>query len=331
MVDPTVNDPVVNDPTISEPTVKPADKVQTLHSSPTPENYTPDNKSPEEIEADIDRTRERISEDIDAITYKLSPQRIKDQAQGTIQGVQEAIVSSFQGATKDIGSGEGQTGIVDLIKANPLPATLIGLGVGLLAAGGAATATTGSYPDENDSYGASRYDSNRYDSNRYDSNRYVSGMSEKVSYNYSPGEGPKALPRPGQTSHESGITKWVSDYPLAAGVLGAVAGAVVGLALPGSRYEDEVMGQTSDQFIGEAKSKVGDVIDVAKETVGEVQSTVKQEFGQNTPSPDSAKEGVTAKAKSATSSVQEAAHNVVDTAKETAKQKAKDKGLISKS
>lgn len=89
------------------------------------------NESSEEIRADIQRTRGRMSENIDKIQHQLSPENLKLQAQETVQSVVQdsttAITDYFKENSREIGAG-----MVDTIKRHPLPAALIGVGIGWL-------------------------------------------------------------------------------------------------------------------------------------------------------------------------------------------------------
>jgi len=229
--------------------------------------------------------------------------------------------------------------IIDMIKDNPLPAALIGLSVGLLAAG-SATAATGS----GDSEPSQRNEGG---------SRYVSGYSVPISEGPSSPDyiGAKSLPRPGQTTGASGnahssqsqgsssngpvsvsaLNRWVEDYPLAVGAVTALIGAAVGLSMPGSRLEDEWMGEQSDHLIQEAKGTVTGAVEVAKETATQAVSSVQEEFQTRTASPEDLRENVKSSVKSAaetvTSEVKEAAKNVADTTKQTAKAEAEKRGL----
>lgn len=232
--------------------------------------------------------------------------------------------------------------LTDLIKDNPLPSALIGLGVGLLAAGSATAAGSAVSSD----------DTQEGDENT----RYISGYSVPVSQ--SPDYiGARSLPKPGQTTatepmnhdqskrsrtHQgrsqsaaptSGLARWVEDYPLAVGAVTALIGAAIGLSMPGSRLEDELMGETSDTLIHEAKSTVTDAVDVVKETATQAVSTAKDEFLERTASPEEIREEVKSSVKSAASTVadevKDGAKNVVEMAKETAKTEADKRGLKS--
>jgi len=87
-------------------------------------------KSPEELEADIERTRARISEEVDALGYKLSPAGLRERAQGTLQETQDATFGMIEGIADGlIGRGDALGArAVDFIKRHPVPTTLLALG-----------------------------------------------------------------------------------------------------------------------------------------------------------------------------------------------------------
>jgi len=83
-----------------------------------------DNRSPEEIESDIARTRADFTSTIDAIQHKLSPTAMKEQAV-------EYALSTTPGAFS--------MNLVNSVRDNPIPVTLIGIGIAWLMAAGRQT------------------------------------------------------------------------------------------------------------------------------------------------------------------------------------------------
>ena len=89
-------------------------------------------KSSEEIRAEIDRTRSQMTEKIDTIQDRLSPDYLKQQAQTMVQ---EIVQESTDAIVEFARTGSKQAGrtLFDTIKANPLPSAVIGVGLGWLA------------------------------------------------------------------------------------------------------------------------------------------------------------------------------------------------------
>lgn len=89
------------------------------------------NESPEAIKADIERTRQDMGNKIDRIQNRLSPENLKVQAQDAVRTFvdenTESVKSYLSEHSKEIGAGMARA-----IKRNPIPAALVGLGVGWL-------------------------------------------------------------------------------------------------------------------------------------------------------------------------------------------------------
>lgn len=82
-----------------------------------------EDKSPDEIEEEIQRTRAEMSRTLHALERRLSPGQLVDQALGYFRGSGE-------------GSSEFATNLGRSIKDNPVPVTLMGIGLGWLMLSG---------------------------------------------------------------------------------------------------------------------------------------------------------------------------------------------------
>jgi hypothetical protein len=88
-------------------------------------------EDPSELREDIEQTRADMSETLEAIEERLSPENLKDQAMTTMReatvGKAEQMVNTVEQKAK----GTGGT-MVDTIKANPIPAALAAMSIGWL-------------------------------------------------------------------------------------------------------------------------------------------------------------------------------------------------------
>ncbi|WP_125132526.1 DUF3618 domain-containing protein [Microbacterium sp. 10M-3C3] len=104
-------------------------------------------ESPEQIRAEIDRTRGELSSDVDALADKVTPSKIVQREKNKITGGLRSIRERIMGAADDAGSsiadhgasvasGIGDAGrtVADKAQGNPLAVGLIAFGVGLVAA-----------------------------------------------------------------------------------------------------------------------------------------------------------------------------------------------------
>src|SRR6476659_1052305 len=88
------------------------------------ETQSRSDRSPEEIEREIERTRDRMSRNIDELGDRLSPSNLKEEAKS-------AIKDAAQGAVSNVGEQARRTGfrLVEVIRENPLPVIAVGAGV----------------------------------------------------------------------------------------------------------------------------------------------------------------------------------------------------------
>lgn len=105
--------------------------------------------TPDQLKAEIEATRGRLTSDVDALTDKVSPSAamhrstsrakgrmlaVKDAVIGTAQSTGDSMSSTWQGTGDAIGerAGSARTGTVRAARGNPLAAGLIAFGAGLL-------------------------------------------------------------------------------------------------------------------------------------------------------------------------------------------------------
>jgi gas vesicle protein len=110
--------------------------------------------SPEEIRADIERTRRELGQDVDALADKVTPSKIvgrqTDKIRSAFGGVRERVMGAVDDAGSSIGGagssladagssaahqiGDAKDRVVAKAEGNPLAVGLIAFGAGLLAA-----------------------------------------------------------------------------------------------------------------------------------------------------------------------------------------------------
>lgn len=91
--------------------------------------------------------------------------------------------------------------------------------------------------------------------------------------------------RYGKDRVESGFETTLRDNPLALGVIAIAIGAAVGMALPRTRKEDELMGSARDQMLNKASTAARDALDkvkdVAEAKTDEAKSSLQQQEGSS--------------------------------------------------
>ena len=250
-------------------------------------------RSPEEIQRDIERTRERMSNNIDELGDRLSPDNLKHQAR-------EAISDKAQDVVSSVGDQARQTGsrVVDFITQNPLPVAAVGLGAiwlftlrnrsevsGDRMARFAYTGPERREPDGRPNLGRRLTDRAEHMKER---------MSEKASH---AGERAGELKdrmqaRAGEMGSEakqkareakSGLERMMHENPLALAVGAAVIGVALGLLLPETDKEREMMGPARERLGDRVQNTAERVKDAAVEAGREVKETVKDEIAYRGP------------------------------------------------
>jgi ElaB/YqjD/DUF883 family membrane-anchored ribosome-binding protein len=69
----------------------------------------------------------------------------------------------------------------------------------------------------------------------------------------------------------------INENPLAVGAAAFALGAVVGLAIPSTRYEGELMGETRDELLKKAQDKGSQLLDKTRSLVDDAANTVSKE------------------------------------------------------
>jgi gas vesicle protein len=72
---------------------------------------------------------------------------------------------------------------------------------------------------------------------------------------------------------------YMDENPLAVGAVALALGAAVGMSIPSTRFEGELMGETRDNLVNKAQATARDTIDKVQQVAGTVTETVKQAAG----------------------------------------------------
>jgi hypothetical protein len=242
-----------------------------------------DNRSPEEIQRDIERTRAEMGETIETIRQKMSPGELVDQA-----------INYF----KDSGPSQFTSNLGETVKNNPVPVTLIGLGLGWLMLAGSRdsqpsrTWATASHARDSMSAAASSTAAKagqmmqgarertgaareRMGEMVHNAQEHVGEASTRIGEmaegaRYQVGEAATRMRdqvRSQSAQARDMFTYLRDEQPLLFGVLGFALGAAVGAGLPPTRHEDELMGEMRDEAMHRAREAGAEQLDKAQHVV----------------------------------------------------------------
>lgn len=286
-------------------------------------------KNPEEIEREIEQTRSRLSRDIDELGNKLSPSNLKEEAKS-------AIKDAAQGAVSNVGEQARRTSsrLVEVIRENPLPVIAVGAGVTWLLTQRNRSDVSGDRMARYAYTGPERRQGRNWQSGSGVSGKVsstVSGVKDSVGEAAS-GVAERAgelKDRAGERIEEiGGQARWqtqriktnlehaAEENPLAIAIGAAVVGLALGLLLPGTQREDEMMGSARDELVDRAGETVERAKDAALEAGREVKETVKAEIEEHKPE---IKDVVQQAGQQVKEQVKEGARKVKNEAKDAAK------------
>ena len=176
------------------------------------------NRGPDDIEADIEKTRTQLGDDVEAITYQLSPERYREQLRQRTEGVQSAVSQGLTDAFDNAGerSRRASQGFLERLENDPLPAVLVALGVSVLAIGGMFSGPSAPDNDRSSDEIDLEYPSDRFPEDRPNnmtrSSLYNSGLRNSPNgpdYGRTIGDAPNA----GALSGDQNLpTEGVDDY-----------------------------------------------------------------------------------------------------------------------
>jgi len=236
-----------------------------------------DEKQPSsEIRADIDQTRASVGDKIDQLQARLDPNRLKQQAQETVQEMLNDTASSM---TEYVRSHKDEmvASVADAARRNPLPTALMGLGLGWLIL----ESMAGNKREEHyDSRSSSRNDS-RWESER----RYLSTLDQRDRFESSTGRSEVTQGR-GQSysqSFSSGPQSGSVGYTSRPDYISGSRAESSGQQEHGNGQQEYGNGHQSQNPLAKAadavKGTVGDVASELKERAGDVKERLSGAVG----------------------------------------------------
>jgi len=316
------------------------DEDDTITDTPTPETA--------EIRANIEQTRTEMSSTIEAIQERLSPQHLKEQVKGQVREQFEEVKSSVRDAT--IGKAETMVRsasesvtevrytLMETIRQNPIPAAMVGLGLGWLLMNRRSAAPR----YEQRQYRGTGY----YDAGGYGAQQAYHGYGRPEAYYEEPHEGiatqgrravrntvgrvqgtagdvagrvqetvgnvaeraqetagdvagrvQETVGNVAERAQETASTlaartqyqayrledrfqSALYENPLAVGAIALAVGAAAGLAVPGTKRENELLGEARDSLVERAQEVAHGTVEklqqVAGQVVEEVQTTTQK-------------------------------------------------------
>jgi hypothetical protein len=240
--------------------------VETIEESPEVRTH--------EIRAEIEQTREDMSETVNAIQERLRPGAI---ASRTADSVKQAAVET----AREVADSDS----VQYVRANPIPTLMVGVGVAGLAwlatrgnnrRSSQRSAFRGESPRSGRDWRSEPYRVGGYSYGEEDAG-YLQGASRR-----SRGQSDSGLSDMGEYIPNQLRRTW-QETPLLIGAASAILGAIIGLTMPETHRENQLMGETRDSMLDTVqetvRDKVTEVQQAATDAAGIVQDAAKSALG----------------------------------------------------
>ena len=224
-----------------------------------------------EIRAEIEQTREDLSETVNAIQDRLQPSTL---ASNAVESVKDAARERL----RDLGDAEP----VQYVRANPMPTAMIGIGLAGLAwlAFGRERhgARSRDWDGRRDWPVRSGYEVER--------DRYLPG--DRLDYDLSEHrrgagrqESRDLVRQTRQTARraQTGLRRTWDENPLLIGAAAAVVGALVAASVPATESENRLMGESRDTLVEGVQQVVKDKVQAVENAATNAMSEVQQAVG----------------------------------------------------
>jgi ElaB/YqjD/DUF883 family membrane-anchored ribosome-binding protein len=252
-----------------------------------------------EIRSDIEQTRADMSETIEAIQDRLRPGNLVSQAKetvreatvGKVKQVADSARNSLRsrGYSSDYGTGYGES-VMDRIRANPIPAALAVASVAWIAMKG----NTRSRPRTGPAIYGSTADGEAYvretvisedmDDDSWSDEEPLSRRTRSMATGVTDRmRGATARMRHATAGTRDGLERVARGNPLAAGAIAAAVGLTIGLALPETERENELMGEARDTVVNRAKDAARGAAERVQEAASRVQDVAADTARSMTP------------------------------------------------
>lgn len=287
---------------------RPSDELTRINDSDTTSDET------EHIRAEIEETRSHMGDTIDAIQDRLSFSNISEQVSEQVGNALESAKDTVYDATigkavtfmKHTRDEVMESSALKTVTENPLPFALIGAGAALLV--------YNSYGDGGRRKRMSKYRTKDYltSSSRQDTQQSSHGLTSSAAEGVSNAAGTaydsvagkagsaydtvsraagdtyagaakmanRAYDKVGEfgTAAQENYDYYIEERPLAVAAVAAALGAAVGFAIPTTRYEGEMMGESKQMLLDKAGETATDFVDKAKQVATDAGHAASEEI-----------------------------------------------------
>lgn len=257
-------------------------------------------EAPEEIRENIQQTRAELDGTLGELQERLSPSHVKEQVRESVKETIQETKTALRAATvgkvetmiRETGNTlhEARQSIWTTIRENPVPAALSAIGLTWLFLNRGGTDggryQSGFEPDEyGRGYGENRGVGSRAGSAVQQVKDLASNAAESAQHQA--GElASAASETAGRVADraqvqvrrvERAMGQWMEENPVALGALALAAGTAIGLALPRTEKEDQLLGSARDTVVDRAQELASEAVDTVRERLSDVEHQQPQQ------------------------------------------------------
>jgi ElaB/YqjD/DUF883 family membrane-anchored ribosome-binding protein len=272
---------------------------------------TEEKRTAQEIRGDIRQTISEMGRTLDEIRYRLSPEEIKSKAK---ERVREATVGRAVKAKEAMGESmhEYQGAFKETLRDHPVPSALAGIGLGWFLMSMIKerkdrkrgrhypaechyyySGTTGTMEKicppgragmrgemESGGEGLGAKTGEMKEKLSETAEEWKERMSSTTGHARERAHEFSMHARSRYANARDEMQYQMQDNPLSVGMLALAAGAVIGLVIPESRWEDRMMGQTRDDLLHQAREKGMEHVQKARHAMEETVEKSKETFSE---------------------------------------------------
>lgn len=263
--------------------------------------------SPSEIRAEIERTRERLGETVEALGAQLNPSNLKQRVKDSVR---EATIGKVQHMATNTRERIAETsrGLAQTIRENPLPAAMAAAGLGWLILSSRDQRSTSRFtngdPDEfaipDESYQATgiragvRNVADNVAEKAQDLKEKAADLTDKAQeatqrvVERARATGDRVAERADLTMHRvqqrarttaRRVENQYEETPMGIGAVALALGLAIGLSVPSTRKEAALMGDARDKLVDKTRERLADtkekVENIVERALPEVQNVVR--------------------------------------------------------
>jgi ElaB/YqjD/DUF883 family membrane-anchored ribosome-binding protein len=263
-------------------------------------------ESADELRSDVEQTRERLASDVSALGEKLSSDNLKAEAKQAIKKkvkegtdhvkdqvregashVREQVVEASEQVRETV--TDAARPVASFVRENAVPLALIGAGIGwmLWSAKSKSTARPHDYAafGRSEVYDAADYEEDGGFASRAE--RKLESVSDRAR------DGMRSARR--AASHTAELARdralqarglaeqTLDERPLLLGAVALGAGLAVGLGLPATESENQLVGQYRDRLLSKGKERAQELGRAASNAVETAKGGFKEELAERAP------------------------------------------------